>query len=292
MDRSITDISSEFTLRNGALIPCIGLGTWKMPDDVAAEAVINAVASGCRHVDTAAAYCNETGIGRGVRKCGVKREELFVTSKLPNSDHGYEKTIASFEESLKRMQLDYLDLYLIHWPIIEEHKEHYEEDIKDTWRAFEKLYEDGKVRAIGVSNFLAEHLQILLDNGHIKPMVNQVQFNPQCIEDELLGFCNRNGIIMEGWSPLIQGKAFEHQILKDMAEKYGKTVAQICIRFVLQYGVIPLPKSTNRERIANNMDVFDFKINGEDMERIAELRSCGRVGKEPSVPRQHQVVGF
>lgn len=287
-----TSLSSVYTLLNGVQIPCIGFGTWKMPDEVAKEAVMNAIRCGYRHIDTAAAYFNETGVGKGIRKSGIERKDIFVTSKLPNVEHGYDNTLRSFDESLKRLELDYLDLYLIHWPVIEEHKDHYEEDILNTWRAFEKLYEDKRIRAIGVSNFMKEHLEILLRHGKIKPMVNQIQFNPQCTEEELLAFCIGQGIIVEAWSPLIQGQAFERQILKDMAEKYNKTIAQICVRFVLQQGVIPIPKSTHTERIINNADVFDFVISEEDMKEIASLNSYGRIGNPPNVPRSEQVVGF
>lgn len=286
------NVSSTYTLYNGVQIPCIGFGTWKMPDEVVEDAVYHAINCGYRHIDTAAAYFNETGVGRGLKKVNVPREEVFVTSKLPNADHGYKKTLVSFEESLIRLQIEYLDLYLIHWPVIEEHKDHYEEDILDTWRAFEQLYEEGKIRAIGVSNFMESHLEILLQHGRLKPMVNQIQFNPQCVEEELRSYCTQNKIQIEGWSPLIQGHAFDHQILKDMAEKYQKTIAQICIRFALQNGVIPIPKSSQRERIANNADIFEFNIADEDMQQIATLKSFGRIGNPPDVPRKFQVIGF
>lgn len=292
MNQIGTNLSSTYTLYNGVQIPCIGFGTWKMPDEVVEEAVYHAINCGYRHIDTAAAYFNEIGVGRGLKKVNIAREDVFVTSKLPNADHGYKKTLLSFEESLKRLQMDYLDLYLIHWPVIEEHKDHYEEDILDTWRAFEKLYEEGKIRAIGVSNFMENHLEILMQHGRIKPMVNQIQFNPQCVEEELRAYCYRHKIQVEAWSPLIQGQAFEHQILIDMAEKYQKTIAQICIRFALQNSVIPIPKSSQKERIANNADVFDFNITDEDMQQIATLKSFGRVGDAPDVPRKFQVVGF
>lgn len=292
MNNTCTNLFSTLTLSNGVKIPCIGFGTWKMPDEVVEDAVSNAISCGYRHIDTAAAYFNEVGVGKGIKKSGIAREELFVTSKLPNVDHGYEKVLASFHESLKRLNLDYLDLYLIHWPVVEEQKDRYEEDIIETWRAFEKLYEEGKIRAIGVSNFMVEHLEILLKHSKIKPMVNQIQLNPQCTEDKLRAFCKENNICMEGWSPLIQGKAFEIDILQDMAKKYNKTIAQICIRFVFQLGVIPIPKSANPDRIANNADIFNFEISEEDMKAIASLNVYGRIGNEPNVPRKFQNAGF
>ncbi|GAA4653084.1 glyoxal/methylglyoxal reductase [Anaerocolumna aminovalerica] len=292
MNNTCTNLSSTLDLSNGVKIPCIGFGTWKMPDEVVEDAVSNAITCGYRHIDTAAAYFNEAGVGKGIKKSGIRREELFVTSKLPNAHHGYENTLASFHESLKRLDLDYLDLYLIHWPVVEEHKDCYEEDIIETWQAFEKLYEEGKIRAIGVSNFMIEHLEILIKNSKIKPMVNQIQLNPQCTEDKLLAYCRENNICVEGWSPLIQGKAFEREILQDMARKYNKTIAQICVRFVFQLGAIPIPKSANPDRIINNGDVFDFEISEEDMKAIASLNVYGRIGDQPNVPRKFQNAGF
>ncbi len=292
MNHTSRNLSSTLTLSNGVKIPCIGFGTWKMPDEVVEEAVSNAIVCGYRHIDTASAYFNEVGVGKGIKKSGIKREDLFITSKLPNAQHGYENTLASFHESLKLLDLDYLDLYLIHWPVVEEQKDRYEEDILETWRAFEKLYEEGKIRAIGVSNFMIEHLEILIKNAKIKPMVNQVQLNPQCTEEKLRAYCREHSICVEGWSPLIQGKAFEREILQDMARKYNKTIAQICVRFVFQLGAIPIPKSSNPDRIVNNGDIFNFEISEEDMKAIASLNVYGRIGDEPNVPRKFQNAGF
>ncbi len=292
MKSNLNNVGSTIKLNNGVNIPCIGFGTWKMMNNVAEDAVKSAISLGYRHIDTAAAYENEVGVGKGIRNCGIPREEIFVTSKLPNVHHGYNNVLKSFEESLNRLELDYLDLYLIHWPVIEEHKDRYKDDIVETYKAFEKLYKDGKVRAIGVSNFMIEHLEILRNNCEITPAINQVQFNPQCTEDELRKYSKEHGIILEGWSPLLQGGAFENDILIRMAGKYNKSVAQICIRFVLQNGVIPIPKSTNPARIKNNSEVFDFEISSEDMVEISSLNKLGRIGDEPNVPRKVQVVGF
>jgi len=280
------------TLRSGIRIPCLGFGTWKMKPEVAEQAVAEAVRAGYRHIDTATAYCNETGVGAGIKKSGIKREELFVTTKLPNADHGYEKTLDSFHGALKNLSMDYVDLYLIHWPVVEEHKDRYEEDICETWRAILKLKEEGKLRAAGVSNFMTEHLELLRKNGLELPVVNQTQFHPQCTEDELRAYCEKERILVEAWSPLIQGQAFEREILLRMAEKYEKTVAQICVRFCLQSHVLPIPKSTHPERMRNNADVFGFQISKEDMEEIRTLTKYGRIGTDPSVPRTIQVVGF
>ncbi len=280
------------TLRSGIQIPCVGFGTWKMQPEVAEAAVAEAIRTGYRHIDTATAYCNETGVGAGMKASGIKREDLFVTTKLPNADHGYAKTKAALDTALKNLATDYVDLYLIHWPVIEEHKDRYEEDILETWRAFLDAKQEGKLRVAGVSNFMKEHLELIRKNGMELPEVNQTQFHPQCTEDELRAYCAQEQILVEAWSPLIQGQAFEREVLIAMAEKYKKSVAQICVRFCLQSHVLPVPKSTNPARMAENAQVFDFAISEEDMAEIRTLTKYGRIGNDPSVPRVVQVVGF
>lgn len=281
-----------YTLYNGVHVPCIAFGTWKMPDDVAADAVTCALQNGYRHIDTAGAYQNEIGVGEGIRKSGVAREDIFLVSKLPNDDHGYEKTIAACERSLQKLGVDYLDAYLIHWPVLVETQDRVQEDLCDTWRAFERLYQDGKVRAPGTSNFLEEHIDLLKANFKNYPMINQVQLHPQNPQDEMVAYCKENRILTEAWSPLIQGQAFKRELLIETAEKYGVTVAQLCVRWIFQKGVVPVPKSTTPERIINNADIFGFTISDEDMENISTLRKYGMIGNPPSVPRTHQVVGF
>lgn len=281
-----------YTLYNGVHVPCIAFGTWKMPDDVAADAVTCALQNGYRHIDTAGAYQNEIGVGEGIRKSGVARDEIFLVSKLPNDDHGYEKTIAACERSLQKLGVDYLDAYLIHWPVLVETQDRVQEDLCDTWRAFERLYQDGKVRAPGTSNFLEEHIDLLKANFKNYPMINQVQLHPQNPQDEMVAYCKENRILTEAWSPLIQGQAFKRELLIETAEKYGVTVAQLCVRWIFQKGVVPVPKSTTPERIINNADIFGFTISDEDMENISTLRKYGMIGNPPSVPRTHQVVGF
>lgn len=286
---SLTDC---YKLMNGVEIPCIAFGTWKMPGRTATDAVKCALETGYRHIDTAAAYQNEEYVGLGIRESGIKRDEVFLVSKLPNDDHGYENTIASCERSLKRLGTDYLDSYLIHWPVLIQNVGRVEEDLCDTWRAMERLYNDGKLRSIGTSNFLEEHIEIIKNNFSTYPMINQVQMHPQNPQEEMVAYCKKNGIIPEAWSPLIQGQAFKRELLINMAEKYSVSVAQLCVRFIVQKGAIPVPKSATPERIRNNADVFSFKISDEDMELIATLRSYGMIGDPPSVPRTHQVVGF
>lgn len=288
----MNSLSDCYTLRNGIKVPCIGFGTWKMPDEIARDAVKSAIEAGYRHIDTASAYCNEKGVGEGIRKSGIAREDIFLVSKLPNADHGYQKTIDSCERSLKLLGIDYLDAYLIHWPVLVENQDHVCEDLCDTWRAFMQLRDDGKIRTLGVSNFMEEHIMMLKNGLNDYPTINQVQLHPQNPQEELLRFCKENEILPEAWSPLIQGQAFRRELLIETAAKYGVSVAQLCIRWILQQGVVPVPKSTNPARIENNADVFGFEINKEDMEKIASLRTYGMIGDPPNVPRTHQVVGF
>lgn len=281
-----------YELINGVQVPCIGFGTWKMPEEVAQNAVKCAIEAGYRHIDTAAAYQNEKYVGSGIKNSGVSRDEIFLVSKLPNDDHGYKNAIASCESSLKRLGVDYLDSYLIHWPVLVENENRLEEDLCDTWRAFERLYNDGKLRSIGTSNFLEEHIEIIKNNFSTYPMINQVQMHPQNPQEEMIEYCKKNKILPEAWSPLIQGQAFKRELLINMAEKYKVSIAQLCVRFIVQKGAVPIPKSATPERIINNADVFSFNISDEDMEEIASLRKYGMIGNPPSVPRTHQVVGF
>ena len=291
-DDFLNSLNDCYELINSVKVPCIGFGTWKMPQEIATNAVKCAINSGYRHIDTAAAYQNEEYVGLGIKESGISRSEIFLVSKLPNDDHGYESTVKSCENSLKRLGVDYLDSYLIHWPVLNSNVDRLEEDICDTWRAFERLYNDGKLRSMGTSNFLQEHIEIIKKNFSTYPMINQVQMHPQNPQEEMIEYCRQNKILPEAWSPLIQGQAFKRELLIDMAEKYNVSIAQLCVRFIVQKGAVPIPKSSTPERIKNNADVFSFSITQEDMEKIATLREYGMIGDPPSVPRTHQVVGF
>ena len=288
----MNSLKDTYTLINSVKVPCIGFGTWKMPEEVATNSVKYAIENGYRHIDTAAAYQNEQYVGKGIKDSGIARNEIFLVSKLPNDDHGYEKAIASCEGSLKRLGVDYLDSYLIHWPVLVQNADRLEEDLCETWRALETLYKDGKLRSIGTSNFLEEHIDLLKKNFSVYPMINQVQMHPQNPQDEMIAYCKENKILPEAWSPLIQGQAFKREELIELAKKYGVSVAQLCVRFIVQKGAVPIPKSTTPERIVNNADVFGFEISDGDMLKIAELKKYGMIGDPPSVPRTHQVVGF
>lgn len=261
--KSLTD---TFTLSNGVQIPCIGFGTWQTPDgETAIKAVEAALADGYRHIDAAAIYGNEESVGKAIANSGVKRGELFVTSKLWNDEHGYESTLRAFDKTLKDIGLEYLDLYLIHWPVPAKFKNDWQKKNAETWKAFEELYKEGRIRAIGVSNFLPHHVEELKKTAEIMPMVNQIEYHPGLMQKEVADYSQKEGMLIEAYSPLGTGKMLGNETLKGIAEKYGKSVAQICIRWVLQNGVLPLPKSVTPSRIADNAQVFDFELAADDM---------------------------
>ncbi|QBJ83789.1 glyoxal/methylglyoxal reductase [Bacillus subtilis] len=269
-----TSLKDTVKLHNGVEMPWFGLGVFKVENgNEATESVKAAIKNGYCSIDTAAIYKNEEGVGIGIKESGVAREELFITSKVWNEDQGYETTLAAFEKSLERLQLDYLDLYLIHWP----GKDKY----KDTWRALEKLYKDGKIRAIGVSNFQVHHLEELLKDAEIKPMVNQVEFHPRLTQKELRDYCKAQGIQLEAWSPLMQGQLLDNEVLTQIAEKHNKSVAQVILRWDLQHEVVTIPKSIKEHRIIENADIFDFELSQEDMDKIDALNKDERVGPNP-----------
>ncbi|GHH96723.1 aldo/keto reductase [Neobacillus kokaensis] len=271
MPTSLTDIT---TLHNGVQMPWFGLGVFKVQEgSEVIESVKAAIKNGYRSIDTAAVYKNEEGVGKGILESGVPREELFITSKVWNSDQGYQSTLEAFETSLQKLGLDYLDLYLIHWPGKNKYKE--------TWKALEKLYKDGRVRAIGVSNFKVHHLEELIKDCEIKPMVNQVEYHPHLTQKELLVFCQKEGIQLEAWSPLKQGQILSDPIINQLAEKYGKSAAQIVLRWDLQSKVVTIPKSIKEQRIIENANVFDFELTNEEMQTIDGLNKDERVGPDP-----------
>ncbi|NLS89060.1 aldo/keto reductase [Bacillus subtilis] len=269
-----TSLKDTVKLHNGVEMPWFGLGVFKVENgSEATESVKAAIKNGYRSIDTAAIYKNEEGVGIGIKESGMAREELFITSKVWNEDQGYETTLAAFEKSLERLQLDYLDLYLIHWPG--------KDKFKDTWRALEKLYKDGKIRAIGVSNFQVHHLEELLKDAEIKPMVNQVEFHPRLTQKELRDYCKAQGIQLEAWSPLMQGQLLDNEVLTQIAEKHNKSVAQVILRWDLQHEVVTIPKSIKEHRIIENADIFDFELSQEDMDKIDALNKDERVGPNP-----------
>ncbi len=264
MERKIRQLS------NGVKIPIIGFGTYKLQNenDEACNIVKEAINAGYRSIDTASFYNNEEGVGKGIRESGVPREELFVTTKVWVDDDGYENTIKAFNKSLEKLGLDYIDLYLVHWPT---------ENIKETWRAIENLYREKKVRAIGVCNCTVKQLEEIIGFSEINPMVNQVEIHPNRSEKELLKVCKRHNIVVQAWSPIMRGQLSSNSIITNLAQKYDKSEAQIILRWHLQNNVIAIPKTSHPKRIKENIDIFDFEIEKEDMENIDSINKDERM---------------
>ncbi len=269
-------IRDPFTLSNGVTIPCVGFGTWQTPSgDIARESVKAAAEVGYRHIDTAAGYGNEADVAAGIREAGLRREEVFLTTKHWISERGYQKTVAAVEASLKAMNTDYIDLYLVHWPCVEKVSPLWKEINAGTWRGFEKMYKDGKIRAIGVSNYLPEHILAIEEMCDVKPMVNQIEFHPGYDQPALVDWCLGHGMVVEAWSPLGCGAVLRDPTLARIAAAHGKSVAQVCVRYALQSGVLPMPKSTHRERMIENVDVFDFALTDAEMLAIRTMPPTG-----------------
>lgn len=282
MMQKLTSLTSDLKLSNGVTIPGLGYGTYQTPPEDAYRAVTDALAVGYRHIDTAALYGNESGVGQAVKDSGLKREEVFITSKLWNTERGYDKTMAAFEKTLAELGTDYLDLYLIHWPANE--KQFGQEAAAlnlDTWRAFDDLYKAGKIKAIGVSNFMPNHLEALLAQAEIKPMVNQIEVHPGWPQTEAIRYCQRNDILVEAWAPLGEAAALSNPVLAKIAAKYDHTPAQVCLRWEIQQGILPLPKSVHKERMAENTKLFDFELTEDEMDIIGALRNLGGQCKVP-----------
>ena len=274
----------KIILRNGYGIPCVGFGTWKLPnDELGQTAVCQSIRDGYRHIDTAAFYENEEMVGKARAASAFSHEDLFLTTKVWNTERGYEQTLKAFEESRKKLGLEYIDLYLIHWPAAKGAEADWQRTNQETWRALETLYLDGLVKAIGVCNFKPRHLEPLMDAAEILPMVNQIEMHPGCNQEETRAFCDRHHIVVEAWSPLGAGRVLENHALRDIAAVYGCTVAQLCIRWCLQRHAIPLPRSVDAGHIAENARVFWFNIAEEDLKRIDALDPLGQSGLDPDM---------
>lgn len=253
-------------LNDNNKIPSIGFGTSLIVGDSCIQCIKTALDVGYKHIDTAAVYNNEKEIGQAIKESNIDREELFITSKVWKDSMGYDNTLRSFESTLKNLDLEYVDLFLIHWP-----KNNDKQLNIETWKALEKIYKDGKAKSIGVSNFLKHHLEIILDNCEVIPSVNQIEYHPGLMQEETVDFCKKQGIVVEAWAPLGKGKMLENEILKNISEKYNKSVAQICLKWCIQNEIIPLPKSSDRERMKQNLDLFNFEIDEADMNKIDNM---------------------
>lgn len=259
-------------LLNGVEIPVIGLGTWKIPNDEVSDVVVEALKIGYRHIDTASIYKNEEGVGEGIRRSGINRSDLFVTTKVWNEDQGFLTTLKAFDKSLERLGLDYVDLYLIHWP---------KPLNAETWRALEQIYESGRARAIGVSNFHPHHFEALLKTAKIVPMVNQFELHPKLTQENSVLYYQRKGVVIESWSPLMRGQLSGSEILDSIAIKHNKTKAQIVLRWNMEKGYVTIPKTVNTERLIENFSIFDFSLDSEDMMRIDSMNLDFRTGPDP-----------
>ena len=270
----ITSLRDGAILHNGVPMPWLGLGVLYMDEGGTVETAVGwALEAGYRHIDTASIYGNEAGVGRAIQQSDVPREKIFITTKVWNSDQGYDATLRAFDASLERLGTDYVDLYLVHWPVADLYRE--------TWRALETIYDTGRARAIGVSNFLVHHLEDLLETARIVPMVDQVEFHPYLQLPDLQAFCRSHHIQMEAWRPIMKGKVMQIPELIELGEKYGKNPVQITLRWMIQRGVVAIPKSQRKERIISNADIFDFEIEDEDMALIDSLDRGERMGQDP-----------
>ena len=275
-ERMAGSIADTVTLQNGVKMPLLGIGTWQSAEGKEVEQAVRwALELGYRHVDTAAIYQNERGVGRAVRESGLPREQVFVTTKVWNDDvrGGHDAVLRAMDESLRKLKMEYVDLYLVHWPVKGKYKE--------AWRAMEKIYRDEKAKAIGVSNFMVHHLNDLLAGAGVVPMVNQVEMHPRLVQPELMKYCRDKRIVQEAWSPLMKGKVGQIPEIQAIAKKHRKTAAQVALKWNVQHGVVTIPKSVKRERIIENAGIFDFQLTAEEMRVIDGLDRCERVGPDP-----------
>ena len=273
----------KLILNDGQKLPTVGFGTYKSEGQEGIEAVSAAISSGYSLIDTAAVYGNEETVGKGIKASGASRKDIFVTTKLWRENLGYESTKKEFEKSLNRLELEYIDLYLIHWPANAKNYDNWQKTNADTWRAMEELQAEDKIKSIGVSNFFQEHLEALFETAKVIPAVNQIEFHPGYWQQELVSYCKKQNITLEAWSPLARGKVFENEVLKEIAKAHNKSVSQVCLRWIIQHEVIAIPKSTNPERIQENIELFDFELTSAEMEKIDHLPKMGFSGELPNI---------
>lgn len=283
--KKMDSIRDCYTLHNGVRIPCVAFGTYKAAEDESETVIRTAIEAGYRYFDTASFYGTESYLGAAIRQSGIPREEFFIASKVWKEEMGYENTKQAFKRTLERLGTDYLDLYLIHWPIPDPGYAGWKQLDADTWRAMEELYREGKIRAIGLSNFLPHHVENILENCEIRPMVNQLEFHPGYSQESAVRYCQERGIQMQAWSPLGRQRLAGDALILSLAEKYGVSTAQICLRYAVQKQVIPLPKSSSMERMKQNQDIFHFEISQEDMYRLDTMPQTGWSGEHPDRER-------
>ncbi|MBF8151138.1 aldo/keto reductase [Winogradskyella sp. F6397] len=268
-------------LNDGNNMPLVGFGTFKATEQEGIDAVKHALLKGYRSIDTAAIYGNEVAVGKGIKASGIARDEIFVTTKLWREHLSYDEAKQEFENSLNRLDLDYIDLYLIHWPANAKNYDNWQKANADAWKAMEELQAEGKIKSIGVSNFFEEHLEALSKTSNVKPAVNQIEFHPGYWQQDLVDYCKKQNIVVESWSPLARGKVFENETLKKIANTHNTSVAKVCLRWIIQHDVIVIPKSTTNERIEDNIKLFDFELTSAEMSQINELPKLGFSGEHP-----------
>ncbi len=273
----------DLLLNDGNRIPQLGFGTYKATEQEGIEALKYAISKGYRLIDTASIYNNEVAVGKGIIESEIDRKELFVTSKVWRENLGYQSTKIEFEKTLDRLELEYLDLYLIHWPANAKNYDNWQKTNADTWRAMEELQADGKIRSIGVSNFFQEHLESLFKTAKVIPAINQIEFHPGYWQPEVVDFCKQHNVTVESWSPLARGKVFGNETLIKISKKYHKSVSQICLRWIIQHEVVVIPKSTNQNRMLENMEIFNFELSKSEMNQINSLPEMGFSGELPNI---------
>ena len=270
-----------YTLNNGIQMPAVGFGTYKAADGKSADIIKKAIESGYRYFDTASFYGTETYLAEAIRQSGLPREDFFIASKLWKTEMGYENAKAAFRRTLDNLDTDYLDLYLIHWPLPEPGYENWKELDRETWRALEELYAEGKIRAIGLSNFLPHHAENILAECTVRPAVDQIEYHPGYSQEAAVQYCKENGILVQAWSPIGRSRILKDPLVCELAAKYRVSPAQICLKFAVQRGIVPLPKSSSPERMKQNMDLFSFEMHQEDIWRLATMPQSGWSGEHP-----------